>query len=249
MIGNLSVFAIVPAYREGALIQSTIKSIPSSIDTIIVVDDGSPDHTSDQVRRLADPRTRLIIHEENRGVGAAIYSGYDAALALGADILVVMAGDNQMDGADLDRVLAPLVHGAASYVKGNRHIHPRVKDMPWARRWGSRLLARATSWAMGKRVGDSQCGYTALSRSAALSLDFSAMWPRYGYPNDMLITLGRRGFTICEVPVRPVYAQEKSGLRAWHLVTILWVIARSWRRERRTKTSARENYSKEQLMG
>lgn len=232
----LRVFVIIPAFCEEQLIQTTINHVPAFVEGIIVVDDASTDRTAEQVLTLGDQRTRLISHEKNRGVGAAIYTGYKAALALGADALVVMAGDNQMDGTDLPALLQPLLNEKIGYVKGNRHLHERVRDMPLFRRIGSRLLAVLTSYATGVRLGDSQCGYTVLSRKAALHLDFDGMWQGYGYPNDLLIALGRRGVSIAEVPVRPVYADEKSGLRPWHLFTILGVIGRRWWTERRRST-------------
>ncbi|HXS15899.1 MAG TPA: glycosyltransferase family 2 protein [Polyangiaceae bacterium] len=242
------VFVIVPAYCEQRLIQATIRSIPALVDAIIVVDDGSTDSTQAKVVELADERTHLIAHDHNQGVGAAIYTGYAAAIAMGADILVVMAGDNQMDGSDLEPLLRPLLIGSG-YVKGNRFLHPQVKHMPRLRRWGSRLLGYFTSWATGVRIDDSQCGYTAITRQAVLSLDLSRMWTGYGYPNDLLIALARRGVAIAQVPVRPVYAGEASGLRPWHLLTICTVILRRWWRERHVQSSMAERYSKEQLMG
>lgn len=245
----LRVFVIVPAFCEERLIQTTINNIPAFVEGIIVVDDASTDDTANQVKALGDSRTHLISHQSNRGVGAAIYTGYKLALTLGAEALVVMAGDNQMDGTDLPALLRPMVQEQVGYVKGNRHLHERVLDMPLLRRVGSRLLAQLTSQVTGVRLGDSQCGYTALSRQAALGLDFDQMWTGYGYPNDLLIALGRRGIIIAEVPVRPVYADEQSGLRPWHLFTILGVIARRWWIERRRAQSLPRHYSNEQLMG
>lgn len=232
------VAVIIPAYCEAALIAQTLASLPQIVDDIFVVDDASPDETADVARRSGDPRVRVIVHAQNRGVGGAIFTGYEAALRHGADILVVMAGDNQMDPCDLPALLAPLVSKQADYVKGNRLIHHSATAMPILRRAGTRLLALLTSLVAGSRVGDSQCGYTALSRSAALSLDFADLWPRYGYPNELLIRLLRAGRRVVEVPVRPVYASEVSGLRLWHLFSIALLIVRRGYLERRRSLSA-----------
>jgi dolichol-phosphate mannosyltransferase len=100
--------------------------------------------------------------------------------------------------------------------------------MPRARRLGGEVFSRLTSIAIGRPVHDSQCGYTAVARAACAQLDLDALWPRYGYPNDLLSHLAARDLRIVEVPVRPVYAGERSGLRVWHLGRIAQLVARAW---------------------
>jgi hypothetical protein len=173
-----------------------------------------------------------VVHAHNAGVGAAIVSGYRAALKADCDVIAVMAGDAQMAPEDLSAVVAPVARGEASYVKGNRFRHDRAQDMPFARRLAGRMLALATRWATGLSVDDCQCGYTAIARAAALSLPLADLWPRFGYPNDLLGMLAARGLSVVEVPVRPVYADEQSGVRAWHALSILVLIARRYLRER-----------------
>ncbi len=230
-----TIAVVIPAYCEERLIAATIAGIPEQVSQIIVVDDASPDGTVARARSTNEPRLTVIEHTENRGVGAAIYSGYQCAISLGADVLVVMAGDNQMDGADLPLLVQPVLSGTHDYVKGNRLIHPEHRNMPRLRRWGTQFLARLTSWAAQTPIQDSQCGYTALSRKAALKLDWSALWPRYGYPNDLLIALSFLGQRIFEVPVRPIYASENSGLRPWHMLSIASIIVRRAFKERRSR--------------
>jgi hypothetical protein len=116
--------------------------------------------------------------------------------------------------------------GAAHYVKGNRFVHAAVRDMPIARRVAGKVLSLATRMATGLSVDDCQCGFTALSARAARSLPLAELWPRFGYPNDLLCLLAARGFTVREVPVRPIYADEVSGVRPWHALTVGYVIAR-----------------------
>lgn len=229
---SAKVAVVVPCFREACLIGRTISGIPPFVDLIVVVDDASDDRTAEVVRAAADPRVELLVHPANRGVGAAIVSGYRVALSRGCDVLAVMAGDAQMDPADLAKVVDPVARGQASYVKGNRFWHARSSDMPLTRRIAGRVLAVATRVATGLAVDDCQCGYTALARSAALRLPLSDLWPRFGYPNDLLGMLAARGLSVCEVPVRPVYADEQSGVRPWHALSILGLIARRYLRER-----------------
>lgn len=129
-------------------------------------------------------------------------------------------------------MVEPVAQGVADYVKGNRLRHPEVKRvMPTARYWGSLVLSKLTSWAVGQPVEDSQCGYTAIGREVLLQLDLDAIWPRFGYPNDLLAAILRLGGRVTEVTVRPVYRGEQSHLRAHHVSLILYLIVRArWRR-------------------
>jgi len=229
---QVSVAIIVPCFNEERLVGRMLRKIPSWVDLIVTVDDASSDATADAILSVTDDRIVLLRHQDNRGVGAAIATGYRKAIERKADILVVMAGDDQMDPADLARLIAPIAEGMADYVKGNRFIHAQASHMPWVRRVGSALLSWVTRLASGLQVDDTQCGYTALSGTAAKRLPLEQLWPRFGYPNDLLLLLAALGLTVHEVPVRPVYGDEKSGLRVWHVLQIMGVIHRRWRQTR-----------------
>jgi len=100
-------------------------------------------------------------------------------------------------------------------------------------RWvGGQVFSRLTSAAIGQTISDSQCGFTALARGAAVKLDLDGLWPSFGYPNDLLGQLAARGLRVAEVPVRPVYAGEISKLRLRHLPPIFWLIGRAAVRRR-----------------
>jgi glycosyltransferase involved in cell wall biosynthesis len=230
VIERARVAVVVPAHNEERWIAETVRRMPAFVDHVIVVDDASRDATSREAARPADPRVEVIRHPDNRGVGAAIVRGYRRARAIGAGVAAVMAGDGQMHPDDLAAVASPIARGEADYVKGNRLGYPGVwRDMPPARLAGTAALAWLTRLATGlPALSDSQCGFTAISARAidALGADLDALWPRYGYPNDLLGALARRGLPIAEVVVRPVYRGEASGLRPWHLATIGFVIGR-----------------------
>lgn len=224
------VAVVVPAHNEERLIARTLRSIPAYVDHIVVVDDGSTDGTSREVASVVDPRIELVQHAHNRGVGAAIVTGYRRAFEAGAHVAAVMAGDGQMDPDDLDALLAPVIAGEADYAKGDRLSHPSAfARMPLARWVGNHGLSAMTRLATGLRVRDSQCGYTALSRAAFLQLDVDALWPRYGYPNDLLSQLAVARLRVRDVVVRPVYGDEESGIRPRHLLTVFpFVLAKSF---------------------
>jgi len=219
---------VVPAYREAERIGRVLERIPALVDVVFVVDDGSDDETVAVARARADGRVRVHRHERNRGVGAAIATGYRLAFDGNADIAVVMAGDDQMDPRDLRSLLDPVCGEGVAYAKGNRLAWPDARrHMPTLRYLGNHVLSWLTRRVTGLPVQDSQCGYTALSARAARVVDLEALWPRYGYPNDLLGALAASRLEVRDVPVRPVYAGETSGIGWRHaLLVIPFVLAR-----------------------
>ncbi len=237
MFRALRVAVVIPAYNERLAIAATVETIPAFVDHILVIDDASTDDTADVARATAarseaPDRTEVIRHAENRGVGAAITTGYQRALALGVEVAVVMAGDGQMDPADLPALLAPIADGTAQYVKGNRFLHPAIwRAMPAARIVGNVLLSAATKVTSGYRhVFDSQCGYTAIHRDALERIAVAELFPRYGYPNDLLSRLHVADVRVADVPVRPIYGERwKSGINFRTVIhPIPWVLVSSW---------------------
>ncbi|MFW5876551.1 MAG: glycosyltransferase family 2 protein [Myxococcota bacterium] len=229
------VAVVMPAHNEARLIGAALASIPAWVDDVIVVDDGSTDGTAAAARASGEPRVQVLRHDHNRGVGAALTSGYRAAFAAGADVAVVMAGDGQMHPEDLPALLAPALDGAADYVKGNRLSHPAVRRVMPGPRWvGNQVLSWLTRRATGLALHDSQCGYTVLTRRAAERLPLEDLWSRYGYPNDLLGLAAATGMTVRDVTVRPVYGTETSGVRWWHAALVIpallvRVAVRRWR--------------------
>src|SRR5262245_46770426 len=108
MFSGLSVAVVIPAFNEERAITRTVRAVPGLADRVIVVDDASRDRTGVLAARLRRRGMEVVRHEANRGVGGAIVSGYRRALALGVDVACVMAGDGQMDPADLPALLAPI---------------------------------------------------------------------------------------------------------------------------------------------
>src|SRR4029079_4653884 len=152
---------------------------------------------------------------------------------------VVMAGDGQMDPEDLPALVGPIARGEVGYVKGDRFRAPDVRRvMPTERRLGGQVLSWMTSHAIGQPISDSQCGYTALARWACAALDLDGLWPRFGYPNDLLGQLAVRRIAIGETRVRPIYADEESKLRFHHLGVIAGVVVRAWVRRKRAEIRA-----------
>jgi glycosyltransferase involved in cell wall biosynthesis len=225
MYRGLEIAVVIPAYNERDRIAATLRSVPGFVDRVVVVDDASTDDTARVAQRSRRRGLEIVCHRDNRGVGAAIVTGYRRALAAGTDACVVMAGDGQMDPADMPALLDPIAMGRADYVKGNRFRSRSVwRVMPHVRLVGNILLSLLTKISSGYlHLFDSQCGYTAITPRALRQIDLQRLFPRYGYPNDVLARLNVAGCRVLDAPVRPVYGPGwRSGI---HLRTAIYPIA------------------------
>jgi glycosyltransferase involved in cell wall biosynthesis len=235
MLEGKRVAVVVPAYDEEGLVVETLRGIPDLVDRIYVVDDASRDGTGARAKELSDPRVEVIRHERNRGVGAAIASGYRRALEEEIDVTCVMAADNQMDGTELEGLAGPVARGEVEYAKANRLVSGEAwKVIPRTRYLGNAVLSLLTKIASGYwHVADSQAGYTALSLDAMRRLDLDRLYPRYGFPNDMLVHLNVQNARVRDVPSRPIYdVGESSGIKLRSVVPrISWLLFKGfwWR--------------------
>jgi len=234
-----TIAVVIPAHNEARLLPVTLTGLPDFVDHIVVVDDASADATAEVARTHPRAHIEVITHSLNRGVGGAIVTGYRRALELEADLTVVVGADAQMDPHEMPFILDPLVEGTADYAKGDRMGHPDVKEiMPWVRLLGNRVLTILTRWTSGyHHIRDSQCGYTAISNRALETMPLDALYPRYGFPNDVLAKLAEQDRVVVDRPVRPIYETETSGIKVRRVVwPILWLLLRSgvrrWSRQR-----------------
>ncbi len=235
MVDGKRVAVVVPAYDEERLIAATLAGIPEFVDRVLVVDDGSTDGTAQAVRAIEDERVRLVSREQNGGVGAAIVTGYQAALAEGIDVTCVMAGDNQMDPDDLLMLVEPVARGEVDYAKANRLVSGEAWELtPRTRYLGNAVLSLLTKIASGYwHVADSQTGYTAISRPMLAQLDLDRIYRGYGFPNDMLVHLNVFNARVRDFPSRPVYGVgEQSGIKLRRVIPrISWLLLKGffWR--------------------
>ena len=237
MIEGKRVAVVVPAHDEEALIAETIGGIPGFVDRIYIVDDASTDGTAARMHQLSerDRRVEVIAHERNRGVGAAIVSGYKRAIEESVDVTAIMAADNQMDPGDLERLVSAVALDEVDYAKANRLFTGQAWQLiPRTRYLGNAVLSLLTKIASGYwQVADSQSGYTAVSLETLRLLDLDRIYPRYGFPNDMLVHLNVWNARVRDFPSRPIYGVgERSGIRLRRVVpTISWLLVRGflWR--------------------
>ena len=235
MLDGKRVAVVVPAFDEERLVGETIQGIPDFVDRIFVVDDASRDGTAAAAEGAGDLRVQLLRHDRNTGVGAAIATGYRRALEEGMDVTCVMAADNQMDPAELQRLVEPVARGEVEYAKANRLVSGEAwKVIPRTRYLGNAILSLLTKIASGYwHVADSQAGYTAVSLEALRRLDLDELYPRYGFPNDMLVHLNVQNARVRDVPSRPIYdVGERSGIKLRSVVPrISWLLFKGfwWR--------------------
>jgi glycosyltransferase involved in cell wall biosynthesis len=224
---------VIPCFNEAKQIGKVIETMPDFVDAMIVVDDCSRDNTLDAVKKLQKNSKRkieIIEHKENSGVGAAISSGYIWCRENDIDIAVVMAGDAQMDPDDLPSLIDPVADGIADYAKGNRFITGEAfEKIPIVRYFGNSVLTLMTKVASGYwHVTDSQSGYTALGRRALNLLPIDKIYPRYGMPNDFLVTLNIYDMKVIDIPVNPLYGVGEKSSMVVHLAvpSLLYLMTR-----------------------
>jgi dolichol-phosphate mannosyltransferase len=215
------VAVIIPSYRVRAHILEVLSAIGPECSRIYVVDDCCPDGSGEFVRQhCQDPRVTVLRNPSNLGVGGAVMAGYRAALDDGADILIKLDGDGQMEPRLIPDFVAPIAAGEADYAKGNRFFDLEgVRSMPFLRLFGNAVLSFMTKLSSGYwDLFDPTNGYTALHRTAARQLPFDKISRRYFFETDLLFRLNIARAVVVDVPMQARYGGEVSHLRIGAIV-------------------------------
>jgi glycosyltransferase involved in cell wall biosynthesis len=214
MIDGKKIAVSIPAYKVAGQIEEVIRRMPACIDRIYVVDDASPDGLAARVQAFADPRTTLLRHERNQGVGGATITGMRAALEDGHDFIVKCDGDGQMDPADIPLLLQPLLNGNADHAKGSRFHHIRaLHAMPMWRFIGNVGLTFLTKLASGYwNVLDPVNGFLATRADMLRIIPLDKVARRYFFETDLLIRLNIAEARVEDVPLPAHYGNEPSAL-------------------------------------
>lgn len=211
-----SLAVVIPAYRVEQEIERVVRSIPIYIQYIIVVDDASPDRTTEILMSLTkdEPRLVLIRHEVNQGVGGAVVSGFRKALELGAQVVIKIDGDGQMDPAYIMDLITPLILGKADYSKGNRfRDFVALRHMPIIRRFGNIILGFLAKVATGYwSIFDPTNGYLAIRAEILAQLPLERIAREYYFETSMLAELYLIDAYVLDIPMPARYGNQPSSL-------------------------------------
>ena len=207
---------VIPSFRVKNHILDVLSGIGPEVSKIFVVDDACPDNSGDFVEKNSkDKRVTVLRHLENQGVGGAVITGYKAALASGADVVVKVDGDGQMNPALIPSLISPILAGEADYAKGNRFDSLEdLYEMPRVRIFGNAVLSLWSKQSTGYwRITDPTNGFTAIHRKALENIHLDKLRKTYFFESDMLFRLSIINAVVTDVPMKAVYGDEKSHLR------------------------------------
>jgi len=216
-----NIAVVIPSYKVRAHILGVIALIGPEVTAIYVVDDCCPDGSGQFVEsNVHDPRVRVVYHTENQGVGGAVMTGYQAALADGADVIVKIDGDGQMDPRLVPQFVSPILAGQADYTKGNRFFDlEAIRAMPKVRLLGNAALSFMTKLSSGYwDLFDPTNGYTAIHRDVARHLPMTKISRRYFFETDILFRLNTLRAVVVDIPMDAHYGDEVSNLKISKIV-------------------------------
>ncbi len=198
--GLYSIWIIIPAYNEAKQIANTISSLQNKgYNNIVVVDDGSSDHTYESAQAMG---VCVVRHSINLGAGAATSTGIAVAMRKHADVVLTFDADGQHDPEDIYEVVKLVLCGEADAVFGCRTYD---KEMPMLRRFAN-VAGNMLTWAIsGLYVNDSQSGMKAFSRRAALNIHISACG--YEFCSEIFREIHYKKIRWMEVPIKAIYTE------------------------------------------
>jgi len=215
MGADLKIAVVIPCYRVTDHILEVIAGIGPEVSEIYVVDDACPDGSGKFVQdQSKDKRLSFIFHEENQGVGGAVISGYKAAYADGADVVVKIDGDGQMDPGLISAIAKPVLEGSADYSKGDRFDSlENLFGMPKVRIFGNAVLSLWAKFSTGYwSMTDPTNGFTAIHRRALGAMNLDKIRKSYFFESDILFRLNIANCVVADVPMAAVYGSEKSNM-------------------------------------
>lgn len=206
---------VIPCYKVRRHVLEVISKIGNVCWRIYAVDDACPENSGQLLaEECSDPRLRILCHKQNLGVGGAVMTGYRQAIEDGAQIIVKIDGDGQIDPALIPAFVAPLIAGQADYAKGNRFYDlESLHGMPVIRICGNAMLSFFSKLSTGYwDIFDPTNGYTAIRAEVATKLPLAKISQRYFFESDLLFRLNTLRAVVVDIPMDARYADETSNL-------------------------------------
>jgi len=203
----MKVWLVIAAYNEARFISEVVKVVRPRVAGAIVVDDCSEDETA----KLASEAGAVVLaHIINRGQGAALRTGTEAAIERGADVIVHFDGDGQFLAEEIARVVEPICKDEADVVLGSRFLD-KASNLPWSKKYLLHPVARLLNRSVwGINFSDPQCGFRAFSVEVARSLKWRQ--DRMAHASEILALLTVGKWRVKEVPVTVIYHDYGQGL-------------------------------------
>lgn len=209
----MKVTAVLPAFNAEKTVRKTYDAIPKdTVHEVILVDDASTDKTVARAEEIDD--LIVIVHEQNMGYGGNQKTCYTAALARGADIVVMIHPDFQYDPTYVPHLIAPLKNNQADMVMGSRFLHndPRQSGMVWWRYWGNRFLTTMQNLALKIHLSEGHSGYRAYTRQLLENIPYQTFSDNFVFDSQLLVAVAQQHFRITEVPIPTRYTSDSSSL-------------------------------------
>ena len=213
---------VIPFFNASKHITTVVLNIPENINTIIIVNDKSLETLpTEAILNVKKTNTKIVFldNDINLGVGGATKIGFQYAIANGFDMVIKMDSDNQMDAQFIPDLLRPLLKNKAEMAKGNRFSDRKhLQKMPLIRRFGNLVLSFLTKIASGYWNNfDPTNGYLAIKTNTLKKIDFDKLSNRYFFETSLLAQLYFVNARIKDVPMPPIYANEKSSMQVWKM--------------------------------
>lgn len=215
-----SIAIVIPAYRAAGTIVGVLAKIPAEVQHVVVVDDASPDSLQDVLAEITDPRVLVLRHESNRGVGGAMKTGFQAALALGAEVVVKVDADGQMDPTMIPEFVEPIVRGDADVTRGNRFAYlGAIRRMPFWRRLGNLGLSFLAKAASGYwHAFDPTNGYLAARGAVLEEMNRDRLADGFFFETSFLCEMYFTRAILEDVPMQPFYGDETTSLQPMMMI-------------------------------
>jgi glycosyltransferase involved in cell wall biosynthesis len=226
-IDRINVAAVIPAYLEEKHIGDVVRRTLKQLANVVVVDDGSNDRTAEEAKNAG---ADVIVHEQNRGKGESIKTGFRYWLEHGVTYVVILDGDGQHLPEEIEHFLAAALSGMGELLIGTRMND--VREMPLVRRMVNGYMSRKISRACGQEIPDTQCGFRMVHRS--IIPDLLGGTERFDYETEMLILASRAGCRIASVPISTVYSDEVSSIHPVRDTLRFFKLMRRYRKSRLT---------------